>query len=330
MKTLKRVLTIFISALLVSSLLVGCSKEAANEKILNKENTTYPLTVTDSYGKQVTINKKPEKIVSLGPNTTEIVFGLGLGDKLIGRTDFCDYPSEVSKVPSIGSLMEPNVEKIISLKPDIVLASTHVKEEVINKLKDLGVTVYAVYEKDTFEGTYSIIEKIGSVLGESAKAKKITDDMKAKVSTIENKTKSINKPKVYYVVDFGDNGDYTAGGDTFVGKIIELAGGQNIAKDLQGWQYSFEKIVENDPDIIICTSNYGAKAKLMNAPKYKDLRAVKEGKVFEIDENIIVRQGPRVSTGLEEMTKLLHPELFKNEQPANRARCSVWDKPAQG
>jgi iron complex transport system substrate-binding protein len=311
MKSLKRVLTIFISALLVSSLLVGCSKEAANEKITNKENTTYPLTVTDSYGKQVIINKKPEKIVSLGPNTTEIVYALGLGDKLIGRTDFCDYPSEVSKVPSIGSLMEPNVEKIISLKPDIVLASTHVKEEVINKLKDLGVTVYAVYEKDTFEGTYSIIEKIGSVLGESAKAKKITDDMKAKVSTIENKTKSINKPKVYYVVDFGDNGDYTAGGDTFVGKIIELAGGQNIAKDLQGWQYSFEKIVENDPDIIICTSNYGAKAKLMNAPKYKDLRAVKEGKVFEIDENIIVRQGPRVSTGLEEMTKLLHPELFK-------------------
>lgn len=313
MKSMKKLLSLFISMIFISSILVGCSKPAANEeKKENKTAATYPMTMTDSYGKEVTINKKPEKIISLGPNTTEIVFALGLGDKLVGRTDFCDYPSEVSKIESIGSLMEPNVEKIVSLKPDLVLASTHVKEDVVNKLRDLGITVLAVYEKDSFEGTFTIIEKIGTVLGETEKAKKVTDDMKAKISSVETKTKSVtNKPKVYYVVDFGANGDFTAGGDTFINKIIELSGGENIAKDLQGWQYSFEKIVQNDPDIIICTSNFGAKNNLINDPKYKELRAVKEGKVFEIDENIIVRQGPRVATGLEEMTKLLHPELFK-------------------
>lgn len=312
MKAFKKILAIFISILVVSSLLVGCSKETAKEKENKTEATAnYPLTLTDSYGKEVTINKKPEKIISLGPNTTEIVFALGLGDKLVGRTDFCDYPAEVSKIDTIGTLMEPNVEKIVSLKPDLVIASTHVKEDVVNKLKELGITVLAAYEKDSFEGTYGVIEKIGNALGESAKAKKLTDDMKAKVSVIETKTKSVSKPKVYYVVDFGPNGDYTAGGDTFINKIIELAGGENIAKDLQGWQYSFEKIVQNDPDVIICSKNFGAKDKLVNDPKYKELRAVKDGKVLEIDDNTIVRQGPRLATGLEEMTKLLHPELFK-------------------
>ena len=124
------------------------------------------------------------------------------------------------------------------------------------------------------------------------------------------KVKDVSRPRVYYVVGFGEAGDFTAGGDTFIGTIIEMAGGDNVAKDLQGWQYSLEKLIEQDPDIIICSKYYDAKAGIEQAQGYKDLRAVKEGRLLEIDNNLLDRQGPRLADGLEELAKLIHPELF--------------------
>ncbi len=312
MKFMKRITSTICLFLLCALFLTACGNSPTPKNKSNSADNSYPVKLVDSYGEEVTINEKPEKIISLGPNTTEIVSELGAIDRLVGRTDFCDYPAEVSKIESIGSLYDPNVEKIVSLQPDLVLASTHTKEETVKKLKELGIPVLALYEKENFDGAYSLIEKIGIAIDSKDKSSEVIANMKAKVKEIKSKTDSVtSKPKVYYMVDFGGNGDFTAGGDTFINDIIEMAGGENIAKNIEGWKYSFEKIVENNPDVIICSSNYGAKDKMIQADNYKDLRAVKENKVLEIDDNLIVRQGPRLTQGLEEMAKLIHPELFK-------------------
>ncbi|QCX32648.1 ABC transporter substrate-binding protein [Caloramator sp. E03] len=276
-----------------------------------KSSVSYPLTITDSYNRQVTIDKKPERIVSVAPNITEIVAALNAKDRLVGRTDYCDYPQDISSIESIGTLMEPNIEKIVSLKPDIVIASTHFKKESLEKLEQLNIKVVVLYGAENFDGAYETIEKVGEIIGEKEAADKIVSDMKKKVNEVISKVKNASKPKVYYVISYGKYGDYTAGKGTFIDEAIKMAGGTNIAEDAEGWKYSIEKLVKNDPDIIICSKYYDSKAGISSTPGYKDLRAVKEGKLLEIDNNMLDRQGPRLAQGLEELAKLIHPELFK-------------------
>ena len=153
--------------------------------------------------------------------------------------------------------------------------------------------------------------KLGKVVNASEKSLAIVSDMKNKVAEITDKVKTAKKPIVYYVVGFGKSGDFTAGKDTFIGNMIEMAGGENAAKDVVGWKYSVEKLLDKNPDMLICSKLYNSKKGIEATNGYKDLTAVKSGKLLEVDENIIVRQGPRLADGLEEMAKLIHPELFK-------------------
>lgn len=203
----------------------------------------------------------------------------------------------------------PNIEKITELKPDLVIAGAHFSKEVLKKLEDLGIKVAVLYGEDSFDGAYKNILDTSEVLGVKEDGQKIVDGMKKKVTQVEDRLKDAKKVKLYYVVDFGKE-DYTAGGDTFVGQLIEKAGGDNIAKDVKGWKYSFEKIVENNPDTIIVSDKYDAKKRFIQSDRYKDLSAVKANKVFEIDDNMLVRQGPRQADGLESLAKILHPEAF--------------------
>lgn len=273
------------------------------------DESKFSVTITDSTGETITLDKKPERIVSMAPSTTEIVAALGAEDKLVGRTKYCNYPESILKLPEVGGTKDPNVEKIIELQPDLVVGSTHVSQEVIDKLREVGIPTVFVNEQENFEGTYSAIEKVAQLIGEEDKAKEIVNAMKKKVEDTTKKVEEVatgEKLKVYYAVGFGDY-DSTAGGDTFIGEIITLSGGNNIAQDVQGWSYSKEKIVENDPDIIIVPA--GMKESLETADFYKDLRAVKEGNVFEIDRDMISRQGPRVADAFEEMAKIINPEM---------------------
>lgn len=290
---------------------VSCAKTQTPEGT-NTSKAQYPLKITDSYNREVTIDKKPERIISLAPNITEIIAELNATDRLVGRTDYCDYPENIKTIESVGSLTDPNIEKIASLKPDIVIASTHFKKEVLEKLEQLNIKVVVLYGPESFDGVYEVIKKVGDVIGEPDAAGKIVDEMKKKVDDVLSKVKEAkDKPKVYYVISYGKFGDYTAGEGTFIDNMIEMAGGINIASDVKGWQYSLERIVKNDPDIIICSKYFDTKNGIMNTPGYKDLRAVKEGKLIEIDNNLLDRQGPRIAQGLEELAKIIHPELFK-------------------
>jgi iron complex transport system substrate-binding protein len=271
--------------------------------------TQYPYTVKDTNGSTVVIEKEPKKIVSVAPNITELVFALGKGSQLIGKTQYCDYPKEAASIQSIGSLTDPNIEKIIELQPDVVIASTHFKPDVAKKLQDLGIKVVVLYNAKEFNGVYDVITTLGEILNTQSQAKILVTSMQEKIATIEAKVKHSQKPKTYYVVGFGKSGDYTATGDTFIHQMLQLAGAENIAKDATSWKYSLEKIVENNPECIIVPTKM--KEEFMVTEGYKDLSAVKNNKVYSIDENILNRQGPRLADGVYEMAKILHPDLFK-------------------
>lgn len=316
MFTNKKIISLIIMVMLVISF-SACSpvnekqEEQPQEPQQATNETTYPLTITDSHNREVNIEREPTKIVSVAPNITETIFALEESEKLIGRTDFCDYPEKVKNIESIGSLTEPNIEKIADLKPDLIIASTHFNEDVLKKLEELGLKVIVLYGEESFDGVYNVIGKIGKILNAKSKADKIISDMKVKVTNVQEKVKDVARPSVYYVVGFGEYGDFTAGKDTFINQMIEIAGGKNAADDVEGWKYSLERLIEKDPDILICSMSGNEKKQIMSANGYKDLTAVKEGKLFEIDKNLLERQGPRLADGIEALAKIIHPELFK-------------------
>ncbi|MBK1810436.1 ABC transporter substrate-binding protein [Clostridium sp. YIM B02505] len=302
MKSIKK-LSIVIIALVFTLSLMACTKSES------KSEEGKVIKITDSYNREVSLDRVPQRVVTLSPGATETIFALKKESILVGRSDYDDYPAEVSKVENVGGLENPNIEKITELKPDLVIAGAHFSKEVLKKLEDLGIKVAVLYGEDNFDGAYKNVLDIAEVLGVKNDGQKIVDGMKKKVSEVEEKIKASKKIKLYYVVDFGKQ-DFTAGGDTFVGELIEKAGGDNIAKDVKGWNYNFEKIVENNPDVIILSDKYDAKKRFIQADRYKDLPAVKANKIFEIDDNMLVRQGPRQADGLEALAKILHPEAF--------------------
>lgn len=269
------------------------------------------ITVTGSYGITVTLQKPAERIVSIAPNITETIFALGKGNLLVGRTDYGDFPAAAASVQSIGSLTEPNIEKIAELMPDIVIASTHFKKESSDKLKKLSIKVIVLNEDKTFEGVYETIRDIAKISGAEKAGEAIIIKMQNMVHSVEKAVQGKPKPKVYYVIGFGEYGDYTAGGDTFIGQMISMAGGNNIASKVKGWSYNLESIIAADPDIIICSKYWNTKKNLIKANGYKELRAVKQGHVFEIDNNLLDRQGPRLAEGLQALARIIHPGSFK-------------------
>jgi len=302
---------IIVLTILICMVVSGCTQKKIAPKVVATRVTVYPLKVVDSYNRTVTIDTEPKRVITIAPNIAETVYALNKGEALVGRSDYDDYPAQISKVATLGQLTNPSIEKIVELKPDVVIASTHFGKDIVKKLEDLNIKIIVLYGQDNFDGVYNTITKVGEVLNANEKAKTLVQDMKKKVENIVAKVKTAQKPSVYYVVGFGKAGDYTAGKDTFIGNMLEMAGGNNAAKDVVGWKYSIEKLVEKNPDILICSKDYGSKKGIEATTGYKDLKAVKGRKLLEMDQNIVDRQGPRLADGLEALAKLIHPELFK-------------------
>ena len=320
-------LSLILSVMLVSMSLMACAKttemktdtvESVKQMETTAETTeqtgaleksvTYPVTVKDSEGSEIMIETEPEKVISLAPNITEMIFVLGAGDKLVGRTDYCDYPKEALEITSIGTLQEPDIEKIVSLEPDLVIASTHFSEESEKQLSDLGIKVLVLYEEHEIDGVYTMLETLGTVINAQEKSLKAVNDMKAVMDETKEVVSGLEAPSVYYVVGFGEYGDYTAGGDTFISQLITLAGGENIAKEVQGWSYSLESLIEADPDIIILPE--GMKADFIASPNYSSLSAVVNDQVYEIDQNQLERQGARNADAVLALAGIFYPDVF--------------------
>ncbi len=290
---------------------------ATENNVVEENNETteevayYPVTFTDGMGREVTIESEPMTIVTMAPSMTETIYALGLGDRLVGRTDYCNYPEAALSVDSIGSLREPNLEAIIALNPDLILMSTHASEEVLAKLDEAGLKTAILTAQESFDGVYEIITQTGTIFNVLDQATELVSTMQADVTTVLELVKDAEKKSVYYVVGFGEYGDYTATGDTFIHEMLEMAGGTNIAADGESWSYNLETIIEKDPDYIICSELNDTKGTLEQTEGYMELTAIKEGRLVEINQDLLSRQGPRLAEGLKAIAQLLHPELFE-------------------
>ncbi len=278
---------------------------------LKDVQTTYPLTLSDGEDREVTIDKEPERIISVAPSVTEILYEIGAFDKLVGRTDYCDYPANVSEIESIGTLMEPNIEKIAELNPDLVIVSTHFAEEAAQQLENLGIKVFVLKAQENFDGLYKTVTQAGMITNHQKDALEVIKDVKIRVQAILSKMEGVEPVTCYYSVSTGET-EYTATGDTFMHSILTMAGGDNIAKDGKFWSYSAEKILEHDPQIIFVNNKYDALKTFVELEAHKDLSAVKNNKVIEIDGNRLGRLTPRIVESLEEIANILHPEVGMN------------------
>ena len=278
-----------------------------------KEDGAYPFELTDIYGQKAVIKAEPQKVVSCSPACTEIIFSLGQESKLVGRTNYCNYPEAASSIESIGDINAPDVEKIVSLNPDVVVADSIFPKEAYDKLTGLGVTVVILNEEKAVDGVYTKISNMGKILGATEEADKVIADMQAKINGVKEALKDVqNHPTVYYVVGFGEGGDWTATGETFINNIIELAGAENAAKSATGWAYNAEDLVKQDPNIIIIPA--WADGTFQTTAPYKDLTAVKEGHVIVLEStDMLDRQCARNADAVEMLAKLIFPECFEEE-----------------
>lgn len=260
-----------------------------------QQNASVVDTVTDDYGRTVAVPTTPTRVVSLSPAVTEIIFALGADSLLVGRTDFCEYPSTVADIPSIGGISNLNIEKILSLHPDLVISGSMVGKKVTDQMDKMGVPMVCVIEKPRFDALYGNIAAIGRLVGREREADSLNAVMRERVNALDANTitQSPNhtQPKVYYVVGFGPTGNFTAGGNTFINDIIRMAGGRNIAEQIDGWSYSLEALMKEDPDYIVVRREDSA-AFCGMAP-YNTLHAVREGRVIGIESSIIDLQTPR-------------------------------------
>ena len=207
--------------------------------------------------------------------------------------------------------MEPGVEAVASLNPDLIIGSTHLQRETLAKFEQLKIPVLVVYGPSDFSGVYHTVRRIALALDRTAEGEAVVAAMRQRVEETLRRVEGLPSRRVYYALSFGESGDYTAGGDTFVHELLTLAGGENVAADIRGWAYSTEMVVEENPELIICSDEPGTRERLMNATGYRELDAVKAGRVYTIDTDLIDRQGPRLADGLEALARILHPEAFR-------------------
>lgn len=297
------------------TLLTACAPQATPSPAVEAPTA---LTFTDGLGREVTLNGPPQKIVSIAPSNTEILFAIGAGDQVIGRDQFSDYPEAAKNVTDIGSTTfeELNTELVVSLKPDLVLAAEINTPEQVKALEDLGVTVYYLNNPHTLEEMYSNLEIVAQLTGHETEAATLIESLKQRVAAVDEKITPISsRPSVFYELDSTDPAKpFTAGKGTFITLLIERAGGHNIAADLEGYpQMSLEQIVAADPNLIILgDSMWGVTPEAVaSRPGWENLSAVKNGQVVPFEDNLVSRPGPRLVDGLEQFAKLLHPELFE-------------------
>ena len=275
------------------------------------------ITLTDGLGREVQLASAAQRIVSLAPSNTEILFALGAGDKVVGRDEVSDYPEEALALPTVGGWSGFSAEAIVALKPDLVLAAEINTPELVKELEGLGLTVYYLSNPKTLEELYVNIEIVATLTGRDAT--KLTDSLKARVAAVDEKIMPLSyQPSVFYEVDATDpSKPYSVGPGTFIHLLINRAGGAN-AVELAGItdpypQISLEQLVIAPPDIIILgDSMWGTTAEAVaTRPGWDTLKAVVDGKIFPFDDNLVSRPGPRLIDGLEALARLLHPEVFK-------------------
>lgn len=301
----------FLLITLLIVLLAACAPQAPATQ------APADLSFTDGLGREVTLNRFPQRIVSLAPSNTEILFAIGAGDQVVGRDELSDFPEEAKAITDIGSTFDAlNTELIVSLKPDLVLAAEINTPEQAKQLEDLGLTVYYLKNPTTLEEMYGNLELLAQMTGHEEEAATLVESLKARVAAVDEKIAPLSSRfSVFYELDATDpSKPFTAGKGTFITQLIDRAGGYNIAGDLEGYpQLSLEQVVAADPAFIILgNARYGVTPEsVAQRPGWENLSAVKNGQILPFNDDLVSRPGPRLVDALEELAKLLRPELFQ-------------------
>jgi iron complex transport system substrate-binding protein len=285
---------------------------AACYKSRDQDSTTSNLReVTDEAGRHLRVPERIDRIVSLAPNLTEIVYAVGAGDRLVGDTEYCDYPEEAKKVAKVGDTMHPSAERIIALKPQIVLVSTASQLEAFTKqLDEQKISVY-VTNPQSLEKVFQSIATLGDLFGQHDKAASLVADLRRRAEAVEVATKTAKPLRVFFQV----SGEplYTIGREAYLTDLIRRAGGVSVTAEVPGAfpRYSDEAALAARPDaIILPTGGSMGSANAAVAAPLKNSPAVLNNRVYKLNDDHLNRPGPRLVYGLEEMARALHPEIF--------------------
>jgi len=279
--------------------------------------TSAPGAVSDDWGREIKLDKAPQRIVSHVPSITEMLFALGLGDRVVGVSDYCDYPEDAKSKPKVGGYFNPNIEAIVALNPDLVLTDGYASD--ISKLEGLGIP-FAVLQPKDIDGIFKDIELLGNITGSQQKASELTTDMKQRIDAVLKKVVPFcYRPGVFYVFDATDTTKpWTAGSGSFIDALINMAGGFNVAGQAQEpWiQFNMEELVKSDPEVILVDSIMGtaviSPSEIAALPGWQGITAVKENRIYVVNGDLVNRSGPRIVQGLEDVARAIHPELFEH------------------
>jgi iron complex transport system substrate-binding protein len=321
---------LLLGFLIFASILAACGAPTSTEATLPAPEinttqatatpipqTTYPLTITDGLQRTITLDAPAQRIVSMAPSNTEILYAIGAGSQLVGRDPLSDFPTEAQSVADIGdTFLQLNTELIISLEPDLVLAAEITPPEQVAQLEQLGVQVFWLANPKDFEGLYANLITVGQLTGHDLEAASAAESLRNRITAVQAAVADVaDKPIVFYEVDglTDPNAPYTAGTGTFIDLVINTAGGQNAAAAVQGYkQLSIEELLVQNPDFILLgDSAYGATAESVSQRAgWGQLTAAQANQVLPFDDNLMSRPGPRLVDAVEQLAHLLHPDLF--------------------
>ncbi len=309
---MKKYLGILARVLLLALTLTGCDRPASTASAPDPGPEAFSVTLTDDAGQTLTLEEVPERLLSLAPSNTEILFALGLGERVIGVTDFCDFPEEAQEKDKVGGFADPNIEKILSLEPDLIVAVSGLQDPVVERLRDEGFNVFVV-NPTTVDELPGVIRRIGRAADVNDAADELVGGLEDRIAAVREKVaEATGAPSVFYEVY--SEPLMTAGRTTLINDVISVAGGTSLGSELDEAypQFSLETLIDQDPDV------YFASTGSMSDPKdiaerdgWEALSVSGNDRIHVIDENIINRSGPRLIDALEQFAALIHPDLFE-------------------
>jgi iron complex transport system substrate-binding protein len=302
---MKKINSIILMLILVGTFLSACAQPAQG-----------PITITDGLGREVQLKGAAQRIVSLAASNTEILFAIGAGSQVIARDDLSDYPEEVVNLPAVGGYQGYDLEKITSLRPDLVLAAEINSPELVQSIENLGITVFYLSNPADIDGLYDNLRIVGQLTGHESDAADLVQSLQQRVDAVQSAlANATTTPKVFYEIDATDpSKPWTAGPGTYHDQFIRMAHAENVAANAASMypQISQEELIVQNPDyILLADSIYGITPEsVAERPGWAEIKAVQEGNLFPFDSDLLDRPGPRLVEGLETLAHILHPEVF--------------------
>ncbi|HEY5520554.1 MAG TPA: helical backbone metal receptor [Candidatus Limnocylindrales bacterium] len=293
--------------------------------------TTSAITITDDEGTTITLPGPPQKVISLTPATSELMFALGAGDRLVGRTNYDDYPPQISSVPAVATFQGVEMEKVVNIGPDLVLAGGNgfTSAADIKRMRDLGYPVLVLYAKDV-PGVLADIRLVGQAVGEASAADSIATSIQSQIDQVTQAVAGLPAPRTFY--EIGDDPElYGPAPDSFVADMVTLAGGDALTTtDPSVFSIPVERLVALDPQVIILgDAAYGTCPDTVAArPGWESITAVKNGDIRPVDDTIVTRPGPRVGDGLIALALAIHPDAALTAPPDAVAYCTASPSPS--